>query len=197
MSWAIEHTLRGYVASTPVSEHTHRYTSISRCSAESLKELSFRLFQFRYGYRDANMPLDSRLNTSIVKVDVRGKPESNDLLSCLSADLFLDGATAGGRQQVIYDPSDVVAFLLVRENMPSSTGAKVERHIFGYPDHIYLDQFLNENAELATEKRKLQHELHSNVQKLIAKREGLTKTNVSNPLHCFQALPSTWKWIGS
>lgn len=151
--------------------------------AQSRLNLTLRLFHFRYGYRDSGTgtsPFDQRLDTSTVKVDVRGKPEANDLLSCLSADLFLDGDASNGRQQVIYEPSDVVAFQLVRENMPSSTGAKVERHTFGYPDHIYLDQFLKENAEFAAEKRKLQHELHTSIQKLIDRRESLTKVKVSD-----------------
>ena len=107
----------------------------------------------------------------MVKVAVRGTPNANDLLSCLSLELSPIGDTRG-RQQVIFEPSDVVAFQLLREGMPSG-GLRSERRTFSFPTSVYLDQFLQENSQLASNKRDLQRELYAKVDQLKERRGQL------------------------
>ncbi|KAI0795565.1 hypothetical protein C8Q75DRAFT_803435 [Abortiporus biennis] len=140
-----------------------------------------RLFHFRFGSSEAapySGPFDKRHDISVVKVDIRGTPDSNDLLSCLSSEM----SPTGQGQQVIFQPSDVVAFQLAREFLPivpssgsTNAGVKIERQRFAYPKYIYLDQFLKENVDLANEKRKLQKDLTAEIEKLSARRAGLTR----------------------
>ena len=112
---------------------------------------------------------------SIVRVSVPGTADANDLLSCLALELST-GNPELGKQQVIFQPSEVVAFQLHRTHV--NTSGKNERAIFRYPKYVYLDQFLKENAELASERRKLQRELISKIEALKKKREALTRHNV-------------------
>lgn len=107
-----------------------------------------------------------------VKVDIRGTPDANDLLSCLSQELFPERLQ---RQQVIFKPSDVVAFQLVR-----SHSANGEREPFSFPPHLYLDQFLKENVDLANARRKLQWDLNSEMEKLAQRKAELTHCQVLN-----------------
>ncbi|TCD67354.1 hypothetical protein EIP91_000221 [Steccherinum ochraceum] len=134
-----------------------------------------RLFHFRYGFSDAepvHVPLDKRYDMSIVRVSVPGTPDANDLLSCLALELNM-GSSELSKQQVIFDPSAVVAFQLNRTHV--SSGGKSERSIFGYPKHVFLDQFLKQNAEIALEKRRLQRDLLAEIEVLKKRREGLIK----------------------
>lgn len=113
---------------------------------------------------------------AIVRVAIPGTPDANDLLSCLALELTVGGPELG-KQQVIFEPSDVVAFHLYRTHV--STGGKTERTIFKYPTYVYLDQFLKENGEVAGQRRRQQRELYEEIEALKKKRDALTKHNVS------------------
>ena len=141
-----------------------------------------RLFFFRYNYSDAepgSSDLDQRYDMTVVKVDIRGVPEANDLLSCLSQELFPERHQ---RQQVIFKPSEVVAFQLIR-NHPTNG----DREIFSFPSHLYLDQFLKENVELANSRRKLQWDLNAEIEKLNRRKLELTRHEVFSTVHIFNA----------
>ncbi|KAI0962288.1 hypothetical protein AcV7_001167 [Taiwanofungus camphoratus] len=172
------------------------YNKLARTAEEALYEEPAdeptesswsRLFHFRYGFSDAehsNSSFDRRMNISVVKVDVRGTDDMNDLVSCLSAELSLTGVPADpSKQQVIFDPSGVVAFQLLRDGAPPSysasqgSGGRAERRTFGYPKHVYLDQFLKENLALANEKRARQRGLLAEVEQLALKKNGLMRFN--------------------
>lgn len=155
-----------------------------------------RLFHFRYGFSDGEVnhgPFDRRSDLSIVKVSVKGTPESNDLLSCLSAELTPIAVNESGRYQVIYKPSEVVAFQLLREQYMSATGSKHDRQKFVFPKFVYLDQFLKENVEVAQRKRSQQRRLYEKVEKLKEKRISLTRhknrdvlADLRSSLHYFE-----------
>ncbi|EMD37136.1 hypothetical protein CERSUDRAFT_65841 [Gelatoporia subvermispora B] len=143
-----------------------------------------RLFHFRYGSSDADLidaPFDRRIDLSAVKVDIRGTDDANDLLSCLSSELTMQGIDGFVKQQVIIQPSDVVAFQLVRDNLiptPSGpAGSRVERQTFRYPMQVYLDQFLKENLEIANARRARLHEIQAEVESLHKRKDVLTRHN--------------------
>lgn len=124
---------------------------------------------------------------SVVKVAVRGTPNANDLLSCLSLELSPVGDDRG-RQQVIFNPSDVVAFQLLREHILPS-GPRSERRTFSFPTFVYLDQFLQENSKLANDKRNLQRELYAKADQLKERKEQLRWHEVKLPFYpCCQVL---------
>ncbi|KZT08631.1 uncharacterized protein LAESUDRAFT_811244 [Laetiporus sulphureus 93-53] len=143
-----------------------------------------RLFHFRHGFSDddlSNTPFDRRIDPSAVKVTVGGSEESNDLMSCLAIELGLSGDDT--KQQVIFEPSEVVAFQILRDIDPPSyeaslgAGPRPERTTFVYPKHVYLDQFMKNNYPIAIEKRRKQRELLAEVEQLLAKRASLTRHN--------------------
>ncbi|CCM03777.1 uncharacterized protein FIBRA_05924 [Fibroporia radiculosa] len=151
-------------------------------------ELSMqRLFHFRYGFSNADLshaPIDPKFDLSIVKVDVRGAEDTNDLISCLSGELGLTDLNPDpSRQQVIFESSEVVAFQIVRDNAPPTytssvgKGGRTDRTTFGYPKHVYLDQFMKSNLELANEKRGKQRELLAQIDELVAKKDALVRYN--------------------
>ncbi|KAJ3557621.1 hypothetical protein NM688_g1374 [Phlebia brevispora] len=130
-----------------------------------------RIFYFQYNYSDTEITsfgdLDPRFDMAVVKVDIRGTPDANDLLSCLSQELFPERYQ---RQQVIFKSSEIVAFQLMRHYTTNG-----ERELFSFPPHLYLDQFLRENVELANEKRRRQWELNAQVDKLNQRKAELTR----------------------
>ncbi|OCH87159.1 hypothetical protein OBBRIDRAFT_827877 [Obba rivulosa] len=143
-----------------------------------------RLFHFRYGPSGADLseaPFDRRIDLSVVKVDIRGTDDTNDLLSCLSSELNVQRIDGSTEQQVIFQPSDAVAFQLVRDNVlppsQSSGSAKSERQTFRYPKHVYLDQFLHENVGLANARRARLQELHAEIERMSKRRDALTRHN--------------------
>ncbi|KAK7683627.1 hypothetical protein QCA50_013465 [Cerrena zonata] len=149
------------------------YTKLAWTIEETLQEQAGyeipedRLLHFRYGLSEAEPPtgpLDRRWDMSVVKVAVRGTPNANDLLSCLSLELSPIGDNPS-RQQVIFEPSDVVAFQLLRDTVVPG-GLRNERRTFSFPTSVYLDQFLQENSKLANDKRNLQRELYAKVDQL-------------------------------
>ncbi|THH02020.1 hypothetical protein EW026_g774 [Hermanssonia centrifuga] len=115
-------------------------------------------------------PLDKRRDIAVVKVDIRGTPDANDLLSCLCSEFF---PARYEHQQAIFEPSDVIAFQLLH----NTAEGKGERQKFSYPTHLYLDQFMKENVRLAREKRSLQWQLHGEAEKLTQRKASLTRFN--------------------
>jgi hypothetical protein len=139
-----------------------------------------RLFHFLHGQSD-NDPRKYPTETELVTVTVGGNAEgdNNDLISCLSAQLSAP-LDQPAQQEHIFEPSDVVAFELVGNSIKATSkstsygGGTVERKAFRYPKHIYLDQFLQVNAELANAKRAEQREMSDEVEKLFIRRKSLT-----------------------
>lgn len=132
-----------------------------------------RVMQFQYGNSSFDdEPGEVLQDASIVRVEALGPSDTNDLVGRLSAQLanYKDDIK---QRQVIFEPSEVLAFDLAR------TGTVVgERKPFKYPKHIYLDQFLKDNVELAESKRSQQRELHAEIQKLVLHKKSLTHFSV-------------------
>ncbi|KAI0061145.1 hypothetical protein BV25DRAFT_1827015 [Artomyces pyxidatus] len=142
-----------------------------------------RLFHFRYGFADKEPnegPFDSRLDSPVVRVDVHTDgTQPMDLVACLAKQLSLDI-----RQQVIFEPSAVVMFHLVRhETLPSySSGPAQSRQRFRYPLHVYLDQFLKENVEVSAAKQQEQEEINEKILALRYKEGELKRRNKTDVL---------------
>lgn len=134
-----------------------------------------RLLHFQYG-NGISEPGELLQETSIVPIDVNGG-ESNDLIGRLSAQLSKP-LSEPGKQSVIFEPSEVVAFELVRSST-SASGGGLDRKAFTYPKSIYLDQFLRENVELAQAKRGQRQEMLDEVQRLVLHKKTLTHFDVS------------------
>lgn len=121
--------------------------------------------------------------TCIVPIDVNpsdGGGDANDLIERLSS-LLSTPQNASARQSVIIEPSEVVAFQLSRPSSShlNNTGNNAERKPLIYPKTIYLDQFLKENVEFAESRRRRQHEMHEEVQRLILRKKSITHFDVS------------------
>jgi hypothetical protein len=117
---------------------------------------------------------------AIVKVDIRDDDQSADLVSALSARMAHSEIPA--KQQVIFEPSDVVTFQLVRHDMlPSYSRTPVaQRQPFRYPKHIYLDQYMKENVEIASAKWRQQKEIAENIQNLTLRENALKRHQVKH-----------------
>ncbi|KAF8839694.1 hypothetical protein BDN67DRAFT_737341 [Paxillus ammoniavirescens] len=139
-----------------------------------------RLLHFQYG-SSVSEPGELLQETSIVPIDVHataGSGNANDLIGRLSAQLSKPQSYAG-KQSVIFEPSEVVAFELSRAspaypNSTSTGGDRVERKPFTFPASIYLDQFLRDNVGFAQAKRRQQEEMTEEVQRLILHKKTLT-----------------------
>ncbi|KAH9929699.1 uncharacterized protein B0H18DRAFT_873777 [Fomitopsis serialis] len=177
------------------------YSRIARTVESSVQDEPDRLFHFRYGVSTEDLskvPFDGAHDLSVVKVDVRGTEDANDLVTCLSSELGLTGAvTPATKQRVIFEPSDIVAFQLVRDNMlPSyetSIGARTERTTFKYPKHVYLDQYLAQNLALGNKLREKQQSLTKEIEELSANKLALTRhkdrdtlTDLRSSLHYYE-----------
>lgn len=116
---------------------------------------------------------------AIVKVDIRDDNQSADLVSALSARMA--HREISSKQQVIFEPSDVVTFQLVRHDMlPSySQGPAPSRQLFRYPKHIYLDQYMKENVEIASAKWREQKEISEKIQNLTLRENALKRHQVA------------------
>ena len=105
---------------------------------------------------------------SLVAVNSAGDSEvPNDLMSRLTAQLNEDRA--------ILEPSDVLVFHIV-VGPTKTTGSTTE---FRYPKSIYLDRFLNQNAELSSQRRARQREMVEELARLGVEKKSLTSLNVS------------------
>ncbi|KAG1903591.1 uncharacterized protein F5891DRAFT_77642 [Suillus fuscotomentosus] len=135
-----------------------------------------RIMQFQYGNSNFDdEPGELLQDASIVRVEALGRSDTNDLVGRLSAQLSNNKDDI--KRQVIFEPSEVIAFHLARSG--TVTG---ERKSFKYPKHIYLDQFLKENIELAESKRAQQRDLHAEIQKLVLHNKSLTHFNDKDTL---------------
>jgi hypothetical protein len=110
-------------------------------------------------------------------VDIHEDEQSADLISCLSKLLMNDSISA---PEVIFEPSAVIAFHLVRhEPLPSYAGsASAQRRMFRFPKHFYLDQFMKENFELANAKRIERQTILEKIQQLNLRKTTLTNFKV-------------------
>jgi hypothetical protein len=118
---------------------------------------------------------------AIVKVDIRDDNQSADLVSALSARMA--HSEIPSKQQVIFEPSGVVTFQLVRHDMlPSySPTPTLPRQPFRYPKHIYLDQYMKENVEISSAKWKQQNEIAEKIQNLTLRENTLKRHQVGRP----------------
>lgn len=154
-----------------------------------------RLFHFLHGQND---PRTYPSETELVTVNIGGNAagDNNDLISCLSAQLSapIDVPT---QQEHIFEPSDVVAFELVGNSIgvssqSTSLSGTMERKAFRYPQHIYLDQFLQVNTELANAKRSERREMAEEIEKLFIRRKSLTSFDVGIDSSGFGCAHSVW-----
>lgn len=144
--------------------------------------LSPRLFHFLYGINTGEH-VEVLHETPIVPIDVNpsdGGGDANDLIGRLSSQLS-NPQDASAKQSVIVEPSEMVAFQLTRSSSThlNTTNTSSERKPFIYPKSIYLDQFLKENVEFAENRRRQQHEMYAEAQKLILRKKSMTHFNVS------------------
>ncbi|KAI0357849.1 hypothetical protein OH77DRAFT_1583695 [Trametes cingulata] len=170
-----------------VVEHTLHQNNIG--NPESTQH---RLFSLQYGRHDAEPDDASRDNLCCVKVSVGLNPDANDLVSSLAAELAPDpDKVASAKRQVILEPSEVIAFQLIRDAAPPSydaaVGRRSERAIFKFPKSVYLDQFMKESYELANEKRGAQRKLLQDVKELETKKKNLLHYNDKDTLADLQS----------
>ncbi|KAI0718526.1 hypothetical protein C8T65DRAFT_638279 [Cerioporus squamosus] len=149
-----------------------------------------RLMELQYCEHDAEPNDLNNHNLSVVRVNVGSSPQSNDLISALSAEFAPPDSLknkAAVKRHVIVEPSEVIAFELVRDVAPPSydaaIGRKSERSIFKYPKSLYLDQFMQESFELANEKRMAQRGLLDGIKALEARKKNLLQFNVRHMCH--------------
>ena len=134
----------------------------------------------QYGDHDAPPENPNFSTLCFVRVPVGLTPDANDLVSSLAAELtpmFSDKM-----EQVIYEPSEVIAFQLSRGSQPpsydASVGRRTERETFKYPKSVYLDQFMRESYDLANAKRQEQKKLLAEVKMLEERKKDLLHFNV-------------------
>jgi hypothetical protein len=89
------------------------------------------------------------------------------LISRLSAQL-----TARGEGQVIIEPSEVVTFLLLRSGVGRGSGSKSNQPL-QHPKSIFLDQFLESNAQSARAKRALRADIVNELTRLQGRKGAL------------------------
>ncbi|KAI0822357.1 hypothetical protein BC628DRAFT_1409306 [Trametes gibbosa] len=132
-----------------------------------------RLFSLQYGNHDAEPDDLSTDNLCCVKVNAGKNLETNDLVSSLAADLAPDPVkNPNARRQVLFEPSDVIAFQLARRRRATFR---------------ILDQFMKESFELADEKRAAQRTLLQEAKELEAKKKSLLHFNDKDTLADLQS----------
>jgi hypothetical protein len=116
---------------------------------------------------------------AIVKVDIRDDEQSADLVSALSARMA--HSEIPSKQQVIFEPSDVVTFQLRHDTLPTySRTPTLPRQPFRYPKHIYLDQYMKENVEISSAKWRQQKEIAEKIQNLTLRENTLKRHQVGD-----------------
>lgn len=131
------------------------------------------MFHFLYGNDGGDSDAYPDV-TSIVSVTIGSNGNNHDLMSCLSAQFATPADEPRKKQDVILEPSDVVAFELISGSRVTTT----ERKPFSYPKSIFLDQFLQENAEMASATRAHQRDVTEEVEALTLKKKSLTSFDV-------------------
>ncbi|KAF7982834.1 hypothetical protein HWV62_25790 [Athelia sp. TMB] len=140
-----------------------------------------RMFHFSYGNGTGDDTIGDLPDvTSIVSVTVGSNSNegSQDLMSCLSAQFAPPGNEAQRKQNVILELSDIVAF----ELHPGYRGSAKDRKPFSFPKVIYLDQFMQENADFAQAARARQRAISEEVDKLTLRKKSLTSFDNKNTL---------------
>lgn len=127
-----------------------------------------------------------------MKVDIRNDDQSADLVSALSARMA--HSEIPSKQLVIFEPSEVVTFQLMRHDaLPSySRTPSMPRQAFRYPKHIYLDQYMKENVEIASAKWRARKEIAEKIQNLTLRENALKKHQVC----VFEFLAHRLIWTG-
>jgi hypothetical protein len=98
-------------------------------------------------------------------------PFGNDMVSCLAHSLSKS-------QVCLTQLSDCLAFVVRRQDDISPLGT--EKSPLKYPSRIYLDRFMQENAEQATELRSYQEGMQHEIQNLVTDRQKLSHWKVSS-----------------
>lgn len=111
-----------------------------------------------------------------MRVTVRSNSDANDLVSCLSLEL-VDEVNDFKQSVSILEPSEVIAFQLMREPKPSG-----DRQRFSYPPSIFLDQFMDDNAALSSERRRLRKDALREIEELQAAKANLLTFKVRMPI---------------
>lgn len=179
LAWAVETVLYGHLATEypePSSWPRYCIDNVLLCGIASHEQVLHRLFHLRHG-RDGvepyKGPFDKQWDASSVRVTIRNSSEANDLVSCLAAE-FVDEADEFKQNDFITEPSEVIAFQLIREPKPSR-----ERHKFSYPTSMFLDQFMIENTALTSERRKVRKEALQEMDSLQSTRMALLSFKVT------------------
>jgi hypothetical protein len=122
--------------------------------------------------RYISIPEDS--TGTVVTVDVKHDPaSSNDLISQLSETLVHDEDRAT-TYDLISEPSELVCFHLKREH----TSGPRRSVVFKYPDHLFLDRFLEQNVSMIHQLRASERRILSDIEHLLARKKALTSYTV-------------------
>ena len=125
---------------------------------------------------------------SLLTVKIPDTP--SDLVSCLSMQFGVEESADAYNNtpypRVLAEPSEVIAFQLMRSGSTGATNEQATVHSsvtstvpFRYPMHLYLDQFMFPNLELASKKRESRRNLLNSLHQLNLKKEGVTQHKVS------------------
>lgn len=97
-------------------------------------------------------------------------PFGNDMVSCLTH-------TLSKSDVCLTQLSECLTFVVRRQDDISLPGS--EKAPLKYPARVYLDRFMQENAERANNLRNCQEGMHNEVQKLVTDRQKLSHWKVS------------------
>ncbi|KAI0753245.1 hypothetical protein C8Q80DRAFT_1304918 [Daedaleopsis nitida] len=155
-----------------------------------------RLLSLQYGEHDVEPGDGNTDNLCYVRVSVRSSKDGagNDLVSSLAAELappVNPKMKAHARRHVIVAPSEIIAFQLFRDSAPptydAAVGRRTERETFKYPKSVYLDQFMRESYQRASEKRAAQRDLFAEATNLEERKKNLLYFNDKDTLADLQS----------
>ncbi|KAF8153002.1 hypothetical protein B0H34DRAFT_721780 [Crassisporium funariophilum] len=183
--------------SLDVTEYDERHGTVAEASAGVIKNIGHlieehmraqltdneefdRLFSFTHGRVVLYSRLPRKITRnpdpgSVVMVDIGGDNPGVDLISSISYNLNKHYAT-NSTHDVIYTPSEVVAFQLVR-SPNQHNHSKPSPDPFVYPKSMFFDRFLFHNLELANEKRNLERKMLAEIEELLTYKATLTHFN--------------------
>ena len=136
---------------------------------------------------------DLKTDISLFSIKYNDEDESNDLIRCLSNQVFpkapklgplnVDPGTPGER--AITEAADVIAFAPARdESLPSYqdalTGKPRQRRKFSFPESFYLDRFLRANHEQAQKVIQNANIAEEEIRRLVKKKSEITKLDVGD-----------------
>lgn len=172
--------------------HYHR----SAHSSSTVPNQHHRLF---YSHIDDVIPepheqttFDLKKDFSLFSVKYNDEDGSNDLMGCLSNQVFpkspkrgsLNAGIVTAGEHAITVAADVIAFAPARdESLPSYpdtlTGKPQQRRKFSFPESFYLDRFLMTNHERAQKIIQNANIAEEEIRRLIKKKSEFTKLDVS------------------